>query len=145
MRPSYVQDHAYQYLADGVLAAHVAVVAFVVIGLVLIVVGNVFKWRWANALWFRAAHLLAIAIVVAESWLGMTCPLTTLEAWLRSKAHQASYRGSFIEHWLTQILFFDAPAWVFTLAYSVFGMLVVLSWWKFPPKRHRVGKGPSAR
>lgn len=130
-----MQRHAYQHLADGVLAVHVAVVAFVVIGLVLIVVGNVFNWRWANALWFRVAHLSAIAIVVAESWLGITCPLTTLEAWLRSKAHQDSYSGSFIEHWLTQILFFDAPAWVFTLAYSVFGILVVLSWWKFPPRR----------
>ena len=137
MRPSYVQDHAYQYLADGVLAAHVVVVAFVVIGLVLIILGNILNWRWANALWFRAAHLLAIVIVVAESWLGITCPLTTLEAWLRSKADQASYSGSFIEHWLTQLLFFDAPAWVFTLAYSVFGILVVLSWWKFPPKRQR--------
>ena len=132
-----MQDHTYQYLADCVLAAHVVIVAFVLIGLALIILGNIFSLRWANALWFRAAHLLAIVIVVAESWLGITCPLTTLEAWLRSKADQASYSGSFIEHWLTQLLFFDAPAWVFTLAYSVFGILVVLTWWKFPPKRQR--------
>jgi len=61
----------YQLLADMVLVLHVAIVAFVVIGLVLIVAGNLRGWRWVNALWFRLAHLAAIAIVVAESWIGM--------------------------------------------------------------------------
>ena len=39
----------------------------------------------------RLAHLAAIAVVVAESWLGLTCPLTTLESWLRARAGVAPY------------------------------------------------------
>ena len=101
--------------------------------------GNLFHWGWVNALWFRAIHLLAIAIVVAESCLGITCPLTTLESGLRAEAEQRIYGESFIGHWLTQLLFYEAPAWAFTLAYSAFGVLVLLTWWKFPPKR-RTGK-----
>lgn len=125
----------YQLLADVVLALHVSIVVFVVVGLLLIILGNIFRWGWVNALWFRAVHLLAIVIVVAESWLGITCPLTTLESWFRAKAQQETYTGSFIEHWLTQLLFYEAPAWIFTLAYSAFAILVLLTWWKFPPKR----------
>jgi len=51
-------------------------------------------------------------------------------------AQQQTYSGSFIEHWLTQLLFYEAPGWVFTLAYSVFAALVLLTWWKYPPKRN---------
>lgn len=129
----------YQLLADAVLALHVAVVVFVVVGLVLVVAGNLRNWHWVNALWFRLAHLAAIAFVVAESWLGWTCPLTTLEMWLRAKAAAPTYAGSFIEHWLQRLLYYDAPAWVFTLGYSLFGLLVLATWWYFPPtprKRH---------
>ena len=129
----------YQTLADVVLALHVAVAAFIVGGLVLIVVGNLCGWRWVNALWFRLAHLAAIIFVVAEAWIDFTCPLTSVEMWLREKAHAEIYDGSFIEHWLQRILYYDAPAWVFTLCYSLLGALVVAIWWYFPPRSDRRG------
>lgn len=132
----------YQLLADVVLTLHAAVVAFVVGGLLLVVVGNLCHWRWVNALWFRLAHLGAVAFVVAEVWLGLTCPLTLLEMWLRTQAHAATYRGSFIEHWLQQLLYYAAPPWAFVLAYSLFALLVAASWWRFPPdagRRRRAG------
>jgi len=130
-----VSDVPYQLLADAVLTLHVGVVAFVVIGLALIVAGNLRGWRWVNALGFRLAHLVAIAIVAAEGWLGVTCPLTTLEMGLRAKAHAATYSGSFIEHWLQRVLYYEAPAWLFALGYSLFGLLVLATWWAFPPSR----------
>ncbi len=126
----------YQLLADMVLALHVAIVVFVVFGLVLIVLGNLRGWRWVNALWFRLAHLVAIAVVVAESWVGMVCPLTTLESWLRTQAQVTAYEGSFIEHWLQRVLYYDAPSWVFTLGYTLFCVIVVVTWWRFPPTRN---------
>ena len=125
----------YQLLADIVLVAHVALVAFVVGGLLLVVGGNLAGWRWVNALWFRVAHLAAIGFVVAEAWLGIVCPLTSLEVWLRAQARQAAYTGSFIEHWLQRLLYYDLPGWVFTLAYSLFGLAVLASWRYFPPRR----------
>src|SRR5207247_3897306 len=127
----------YQVLANIVLAAHLAIVAFVVLGLVLVIVGNLRHWQWVNKLWFRLAHLAAIAVVVLEAWFGILCPLTTLEMWLRVKANAQAYSGGFIEHWLQWLLYYEAPPWAFVLAYSLFGLLVVATCWYFPPRTGR--------
>ncbi|MDP3759478.1 MAG: DUF2784 domain-containing protein [Ramlibacter sp.] len=125
----------YQLLADVVLALHVAIVAFVVGGLVAVIAGNLLRWEWVNGLGFRVAHLGAIGFVVAETWLGMVCPLTSLEVWLRAHARQGTYTGGFVEHWLQRLLFYDAPPWVFTTVYSLFGLAVLATWWYYPPRR----------
>jgi hypothetical protein len=130
-----VNERLYIGLANLVLLLHVAVVLFVIGGLVLVLVGNWRSWRWVNSWWFRLAHLAAIGIVVAEAWWGVTCPLTTLEMWLRLKAGAPVYGGGFIEHWLHWLLYYDAPAWVFVLGYTLFAGLVVAAWWRFPPRR----------
>jgi hypothetical protein len=127
-------DLPYHMFANVVLALHFAIVVFVVFGLVLIIFGNLFGWCWVNAPWFRIVHLSAIVIVVAEVWLGITCPLTTLEVWLRSKAGAEPYRINFIEYWLQRLLFYDAPPWAFIVGYSVFCLLVIAAWWNFPPR-----------
>lgn len=132
-----MNNQSLQLLADMVLALHVGVVAFAVGGLLLVIVGNLRHWSWVNFLWLRLAHVLAIAIVVVEAWLGIICPLTTLEMHLRTQAGAASYDGGFIEHWLAQMLYFDAPLWAFTLAYSLFALAVLAAWWRFPPQPRR--------
>lgn len=124
-------------LANAVLVLHVAVAAFVVVGLVLAIAGNLRGWHWVNNLWFRIAHLAAILAVVAEAWLEVVCPLTTLEMWLRSQASVKTYGGGFVEHWLQQLLYYSAPPWVFVLGYTVFGCLVLATWWYFPPHSRR--------
>lgn len=124
-------------LADIVLAVHVAIVLFVIVGLLIVIAGNLAGWRWVNALWFRLAHLTTIAIVVAESWLGITCPLTTFEMWLRAQARATTYQTSFVQYWLQRLLYYHAPEWVFATVYSMFGLLVVAVWWYFPPRRGR--------
>lgn len=128
-----LSEFAYRLLADAVLTLHVVVVVFVVGGVVLVVAGNLRQWRWVNSLVFRLAHLAAILYVVAQAWLGMVCPLTTLEMWLRSKAGDSVYGAGFIEHWLGRLLYYEAPSWVFTLVYSLFGLLVIATWVYFPP------------
>ena len=129
--------NGYQFLADLVLICHVAIVVFVVFGLLLILIGNLVGWRWVNHPLFRLLHLATIAVVVAEAWLGIVCPLTTLERWLRFKAGVDGYGGGFIEYWLQRLLFYQAPDWVFTLAYTLFGSVVLASWWVFPPRWRR--------
>ena len=125
----------YRLLADAVLLLHFSLVVFVVGGLALVLVGNLRHWRWVNWLPFRVVHLVAIGVVAVQAWLGEICPLTTLESWLREQGGEAGYSASFIEHWLQRMLFFEAPFWVFTLAYTVFGLLVVAAWFCFPPRR----------
>jgi len=130
-------DLPYLLLADAVLALHFSLVAFVVGGLVLILVGNLRGWRWVSSWWFRLAHLATIGVVAAQAWLGVTCPLTTLEMWLREQAGAGAYRGSFIAHWVQRLIYYEAPQWIFTLVYTVFSLLVAAAWRRFPPKRLR--------
>ncbi len=127
------------WLAYAVLLIHLAVVVFNVGGLLLIVAGNRRGWRWVNRWWFRAAHLAAIGVVVAQAWFGITCPLTTLESWLRGLAGGAPYAAGFVQHWVQRLLFYDAPACVFASAYTLFGLLVVAVWWRHPPERRKSG------
>lgn len=125
-------------LADVILIIHVLFVAFVVFGLVAIYVGYFLNWRWVRHRVFRVTHLCAIGYVVVQSWLGMVCPLTTWEMALRAEAGAGTYSGSFIQHWLHRFLYFTAPEWVFVLIYSLFGSLVVASWFVVRPRsRHR--------
>jgi len=127
------QSDFYRLVADAVLALHCGFVLFVVGGLILVYAGAWLHWRWVRNRIFRVCHLAAIAIVIAQAWLGMVCPLTTLEMRLRLLAGEPSYGRGFIEHWLSRLLFFEAPTSVFIAAYTAFGLLVLASWWLVRP------------
>ena len=121
--------------ADAILLLHFLFVAFIVLGLLLIFVGNVLAWSWVRNPWFRLTHLLAIGVVVVQSWMSFICPLTVVEMALRSRADDATYSGSFISHWLEEILYYQLPAWVFAASYTAFGAGVVASWFWVRPRR----------
>lgn len=85
----------YSVLADLVMSVHAAFVVFVALGGLLVA-------RWPAVAW---AHLPCAAYGAAIEFFGWTCPLTPLEASLRRAAGQAGYTGSFIEHYLGQLLY----------------------------------------
>ena len=116
--------------ADLVLAIHFAFVAFVAGGLVAIWVGAARGREWAFSRTFRALHLAAIAVVVAESLLGIACPLTLWEDALRGVQQEAG----FIARWLRAALYWHLPGWAFTALYCAFGALVAWTWFRFPPR-----------
>jgi len=118
----------YALAADLLLLGHFLLALFVVLGLVLVFVGKFRSWAWVRNPWIRTAHLLAVTVVVAQSWLGVVCPLTRWEMALRVKAGEAAYQGAFMAHWLHLILYYQAPSWVFVVAYTAFGALVLYSW-----------------
>lgn len=121
------------FLADTILIVHVLFVIFVVFGLVAIYLGYFLKWRWVRNRFFRIVHLIAIGVVVVQSWIGVICPLTIWEVALRTEADTKTYSGSFIQHWLHSLLYYTAPEWVFILLYTGFGSLVLLSWYLVRP------------
>jgi uncharacterized protein DUF2784 len=121
--------------ADLILLLHFAFVVFVVGGLVLIWIGYFLHWRFVRDIRFRMAHLLAMAFVLGESLLGIICPLTTWEEQLRLRAGQGTYSGSFIQHWVGRIMFFNVSERVFTVIYGVFFLLVALSFLVVKPAR----------
>ena len=124
----------YLLAADGILLVHVLFVLFVLVGLVLIVVGYFRDWSWVRNPRFRVAHLAAIGFVVLQAWLGRICPLTIWEMTFRERAGDATYQGSFIAHWLQSLLYFEAPVWVFTLSYTLFGLIVAATWIAVRPR-----------
>jgi hypothetical protein len=125
----------YLLAADAILILHVSFVAFVVLGLAAIYLGYWLSWPWVRNFWFRLWHLLAIAFVVLQSWLGAICPLTRWEQQLRAVAGAETYDGAFIAYWLHTLLYWEAPAWVFVVLYTAFGGLVVASWFVVRPRR----------
>ena len=125
----------YAALANAVLLTHAMFIAFVVLTVPFIYVGKVCNWRWVRLYWLRVVHLLAIAVVAIQAWFGVICPLTTLEMWLRERAGLKAYSGSFIDHWLAQLVYWDLPTWVFTLTYSLFALVVIATWFIVPPMR----------
>ena len=127
---------SYQFAADAVLLIHAGIVVFILFGLVLILVGGLKGWAWIGNKWFRLTHLAGIMIVVFQAWLGIYCPLTILEMWLRQQAQSASYQESFIQFWVQRLLYYDVPLSAFAVAYTIFGALVVMCWFRFPPN-HR--------
>ena len=124
--------NAYTLLADLVVVAHMAYMAFVVLGLLAILAGFVFHWQWVRNKWFRMAHLATIGIVVYESLLSITCPLTDLEDYLRIKGGQSISERSFVGRLVHDLLFYDMPPQFFTAAYCIFGSLVLATLFVVP-------------
>ncbi len=83
------------FAADALVVLHTAFVLFVALGGLAVL-----RWRWLAWL-----HLPAAAWGVLIEYSGWICPLTPLEQRLRHAAGQASYSGSFTEHYLLPLLY----------------------------------------
>jgi len=125
----------YGFLADLTVAVHVAYVAFVVVGELLILAGWAVGWGWARNVWFRTAHLLAIGAVVVVELLGVRCPITVWEEAFRARAGQPVGGGTFMGRLLHSVLYYDAPAWVFTAGHLAAGAVVLATFVFFQPRR----------
>ena len=127
----------YSYLADVVLFIHAAYVGFVLFGLLAVLIGMLLKWNWIRNAWFRYIHLAMILIVTVEALLGIVCPLTTLENYLRGAAGETIRSRSFMGELVHSLLFYQAPPWMFTIAYCVFFAVVLLTLVIVPPRTSR--------
>jgi hypothetical protein len=124
-------------LADGMLVLHVGVVLFVVVGELLFLLGGWRGWQWVRHRAMRIAHLGLMGFIALQTWLGQICPLTTWEQDLRRIAGGQTHDRGFIDYWLAELLYLEAPWWVFVAVYSAFAALVVLTWFWVPPRSAR--------
>ena len=85
----------YRLLADATVAIHLAFIAFVVLGGLVVLRKPVVAWL----------HVPAIVWVVWLELTGAICPLTPLENLLRARAGEAGYQGGFIDHYLMPIIY----------------------------------------
>jgi len=129
----------YGLAADVVVGIHVAYVAYVVFGQLLIIVAAPMKWQWARNPWFRYTHLLAIGIVAVEAIQGWPCPLTVWESQFRDLAGQAfDGSASFMGQLLHDVLFIDAPQIVLNTGYVAVMILVLQGAIMYPPRAFRL-------
>ena len=86
---------SYRLLADAVLLAHAAFVAFVMLGGLLVL-------RWPRIAW---VHLPAAAWGAGIEFAGGICPLTPLENHWRRLAGQHGYEHGFVEQYVVAVLY----------------------------------------
>lgn len=98
--------------ADAVLLVHLAFVAFVMLGGLLVA-------RRPRIAWL---HLPAAAWAAWLEFGGAICPLTPLENHFRRLAGASGYAGGFVEHYLIPIVY---PAGLTAQAQRWLGVLVV--------------------
>ena len=68
---------------------------------------------------------------------GIVCPLTTWENDLREAAGETVQEGSFVGHWVHELIFVEVPPWGLTLGYCLFALAVVLAFVLVPPRLNR--------
>ena len=111
--PSAARARADRLAADAVLVAHLAFIAFVLAGGLLVL----YRPIWA------ALHLPAAAWGVFAELTGTLWPLTPLDNSLRRSAGAAGYDGGFIEHYLLPLIY---PAGLTPRVQIVLGLVVLL-------------------
>lgn len=104
----------YRMAADGVVAIHFAWILFLIGGAVI---GRRVRW----VMWTHLAALGYSVLLQVFSWI---CPLTYLELWLWNRTPSGSYSGSFIAHYLEQLIYMDIPR---GLVFVLTGIVIVTS------------------
>ena len=113
----------YKLLADGVVLLHLAWIVFLFIGAI-----------WGRK--YRAVmiiHLVGLSFAIVSEIMDWICPLTHLEAWLRSRHDPAlTYTGSFIAHYVEELIYIDISRTV-VLALTI--LLVSFNLWLYRRSR----------
>jgi len=112
----------YRLLADAVVVLHAAYAGFIVFGLMAILLGIWFRWRWM------------IGLVAAEAIWGIACPLTGWERRLRAAAGETVHQGSFIGRFAHEVLFVEAPEWALSCSYCLLAAAILATLILAPPR-----------
>ena len=131
-------------LAHVVLGVHLLVIAFNAFGLIAIPLGAWRGWRWVRGCVWRAAHLLALAVVAAQAAWGRACFLTFWQSDLMQRAGERGYTAGLIQTWIDRLVFWNLPLGFFTAVYLAVGLYALALWWRMPPRCGRRSAQPSS-
>jgi hypothetical protein len=117
-------------LGQLILAIHLLVIAFNVLGLVAIPVGAKLGWEWVRIRWWRLLHVASWVVVAIQAVLGRACFLTLWQDDLTGGGAE----DPLIMRWVNSVIYWDLPMWTFTALYlALFGLVLAL--WKWVPPR----------
>ena len=122
-------------LAQLVFWGHVGVIAFNVFGLVAVPLGGIFGWRFVRGFWWRALHLFALGLVALQAVFGRACFLTLWQSDLAVAAGQPAAATPLIQRWISALVFWPLPLWVFVVLYVLVWLYALLLWRLVPPRR----------
>lgn len=122
------------FWADLVLYIHFAYVLAVLAPIALIPIGARLGWEWVRSRKLRAVHVGMMGFVLVETIAGAICPLTWLEYVLREKPLDGGEPPSFVRDWVSRLLFYEGPAWIFLAGYAAVFVLIVWLWLRVPPR-----------
>lgn len=118
----------YKVAADVVILIHFLWIGFVILGFPVALYFNSAKWR--------LIHVAAVILMIAMQLTRTICPLTYLEAWLKSGGSANSvYPGAFIAEWVERLIYVeDVTLEKIMYATMAYFALILLSFW-FRPLR----------
>ena len=115
-------------VVSGLAVVAAVIVAVVHMGfLVYIVLGGLLALRSLAWLWPSVASTLYSAYVTLS---GFRCPLTTLEKWLLDVGGREPYEGSYIAHYLHDVLYpaqYERAAWMVAMGIALMSYAFVLT------------------
>ena len=123
----------YQIAADIVIVIHFLWIAFVILGFPV--------FLWINSARWRLIHLAALIWMVLMQLTRSICPLTYLEAWLKSEGRGAKvYSGKFLIEAIERLIYVDSVTLEKIMyATGAYLALIVLSFWFRPiPRKKKV-------
>ena len=116
----------YRIAADSVIFVHFLWIAFVILGFPVFLYLNFSRWR--------VFHLLALIAMVVMQLTRTICPLTYLEAYLKSKGESNRvYPGQFTIDTIEKLIYVeDLTLEKITYATIIFLAFVLLTFWLKP-------------
>ncbi|WP_298223330.1 DUF2784 domain-containing protein [Acidocella sp.] len=103
-------------VADAVLGLHLIIIAFNIVGLVIIPIGAWLDWRIVRVAWLRLLHLIILAIVAGQALAGRVCFLTE---WQNKLAESAQQPKPLLMHWINEVIYWNLPMWIFSVMYCL--------------------------
>jgi hypothetical protein len=117
-------------LAHFVLAIHVAIIAFNLVGLVAILLGVRFGWSFVRLRMWRVLHVLSWGVVTLQAVAGRACFLTD---WQYELAGGEGNPDPLVARLVNAVIYWPLPLWVFTVLYGAIFAIVLALLWLVPP------------
>ena len=118
-------------IADFILFIHLTIAIFIAVGMVIFLIGGLLSWRWCKNFSLRIIHLGLIVVVFIETLIGVNCPLTVVENYLRAQDTHQSFIGSL----MSNTLYWNMSEALFFYLYGICVVWVLILWILFPPSR----------
>ncbi len=115
--------------ANIISVLHFCIFLFITLCCLLIPLGYKLKWNWVKIRKLRLLHVIMMGFITIETILGIVCPLTSLEIFLRDE----NKVGNILNKIIHEIMYWDLPASYFIIIYVLCFLYLIFLWIYFKP------------